>query len=405
MKLSIFTPTHDPKYLQEAYDSIKNQDFDEWVIVANNTLIPNFNDSRVKVFEYNDVHFVGALKKVACGYCTGDILVELDHDDLLTDDAIKEIRKAFEDPRIGFVHSNATNFKNNFEPTPLYSTAFGWKYRPFLYKGHKLDEYIAFASTPASVSRIWYCPNHVRAWRKDAYIKAGGHSENMRVLDDQDLIARTYLITEFKHIDKCLYLYRITGDNTWLKHNAEIQNNVYRIYDKYIFKIVEKWADTNFFLKLDLGGRFNCPKGYKSVDMKDADYNIDLTKPWPFKDNSVGVLRAQDILEHLKDPIHVMKEAYRVLAPGGYFMINVPSTDGRGAFQDPTHVSFWNENSFWYYTKHDQARFIDTPVRFQSMRLYSSNPNEYCKANYICYVTAHLIALKGQSRQPGLIEI
>ena len=27
-----------------------------------------------------------------------------------------------------------------------------------------------------------------------------------------------------------------------------------------------------------------------------------------------------------------------------------PSTDGRGAFQDPTHVSFYNENSFWYFT-------------------------------------------------------
>ena len=27
-----------------------------------------------------------------------------------------------------------------------------------------------------------------------------------------------------------------------------------------------------------------------------------------------------------------------------------PSTDGRGAYQDPTHVAFYNENSFWYYT-------------------------------------------------------
>ncbi len=30
--------------------------------------------------------------------------------------------------------------------------------------------------------------------------------------------------------------------------------------------------------------------------------------------------------------------------------ILVPSTDGRGAFQDPTHVSFWNINSFMYYS-------------------------------------------------------
>jgi len=405
MKLSIFSPSHNPKYLKEAYDSIKAQDFDEWVIVANNTTIPDFGDPRIKVYEFNDVHYVGALKKVACGHCTGDILVELDHDDLLMGDAIAEIRKAFEDPEVGFVHSNSANFKDDFISTPPYSVAHGWRTRPFTYGGKVLLENLAFPTSPASVSRIWYAPNHVRAWRRDTYIKAGGHAEDMLVLDDQDLIARTYLVTKFKHIDKCLYLYRITGENTWLKYNAEIQNNVYRLYDKYIYRIVETWADNNLLLKVDLGGRFNCPAGYKSVDLKDANYNCNLNEPWPFKDNSVGVIRAHDILEHLKDPIHVMKEAHRVLIPGGYFMIKVPSTDGRGAFQDPTHKSFFNENSFWYYTKHDQARFIDTPVRFQAMRLHSSNPDKYCKEHYICYVSAHLIALKGQPRGPGLIEI
>jgi hypothetical protein len=31
--------------------------------------------------------------------------------------------------------------------------------------------------------------------------------------------------------------------------------------------------------------------------------------------------------------------------------ILVPSTDGRGAFQDPTHVSFWNANTFAYFSR------------------------------------------------------
>ncbi len=29
----------------------------------------------------------------------------------------------------------------------------------------------------------------------------------------------------------------------------------------------------------------------------------------------------------------------------GWFLSQTPSTDGRGAFQDPTHVSMWNSNS------------------------------------------------------------
>jgi glycosyltransferase involved in cell wall biosynthesis len=405
LKISIFTPTHNPKYLREAYESIGNQNFDEWIIVANNITIPAFGDSRVKVCEYNDSHYVGALKKFACEHCTGDILVELDHDDLLMDNAIEEIRKAFEDPEIGFVYSNTANFKDDYKPYPKFNIRHGWVHRDINYKGNIIYEHVAFEPTPAVVSRIWYAPNHVRAWRKEVYTKAGGHAEDMRVLDDQDLIARTYMITKFKHIDKCLYLYRVTGDNTWLKYNKEIQSNVYRLYDKYIYDLVARWSELEGLKKIDLGGRFNCPQGYISVDLKDAQVNCNLNERWPFEDNSIGVIRANDILEHLKDPIHIMKEAYRVLVPGGYFMIKVPSTDGRGAYQDPTHVSYWNENSFLYYTRSEQAKYIDTPVRFQTMRLYSSNPNEWCKKNYICYVTAHLIALKGNSGEPGIIEI
>jgi hypothetical protein len=33
--ISIFTPTHNPQYLAEAYHSVKDQDFLEWVVLAN----------------------------------------------------------------------------------------------------------------------------------------------------------------------------------------------------------------------------------------------------------------------------------------------------------------------------------------------------------------------------------
>jgi hypothetical protein len=51
-----------------------------------------------------------------------------------------------------------------------------------------------------------------------------------------------------------------------------------------------------------------------------------------------------------------MNELYRVLADHGVAEIIVPSTDGPGAFQDPTHRSFWNRNSFRYYTAGDPYR-------------------------------------------------
>jgi len=404
MKISIFTPTHNTKYLKELYDSIKIQNFDEWLILANNVKIEIqeiINDPRVKIIEENEIsNNVGALKRKACFSCSGDILVELDHDDLLVEGAIDEIRKAFEeDKEVGFIYSNSANFKGNFESTPKYSAYHGWIHRDFKHKGHTIFEHIGFNPTPASVSKIWYAPNHVRAWRADIYKQIGGHNPKLQVLDDGELVMRTYLVTKMKHINKCLYLYRICedGSNTWLKRNKEIQQGVYPLFNKFIYKLIEKWSDMNQFLKLDLGGRFSCPKGYKSVDVNgNPDYKFDLNKKWKLKDNSVGVLRAHDVVEHIKDPIHFMKEAYRVLAPGGYLMIQVPSTDGRGAFQDPTHISFWNENSFWYYTRAQQAKYIDTPVRFQAMQLVTACPSEWHKRNKIPYVYAHLQVLKGQ---------
>jgi hypothetical protein len=55
------------------------------------------------------------------------------------------------------------------------------------------------------------------------------------------------------------------------------------------------------------------------------------------------------VIEHLPDKILTMNELWRVLKPGAKAGIAVPTTDGPGAWQDPTHVSFWNRRSFLYY--------------------------------------------------------
>jgi SAM-dependent methyltransferase len=172
------------------------------------------------------------------------------------------------------------------------------------------------------------------------------------------------------------------------------------MYDKYIADLVWRWADLEGLRKIDLGGRFNKPEGYESVDLKDADVIADLNGDWPFEDDSVGVIRAHDFFEHLRDPIHTMKEAHRVLAPRAWILSLTPSTDGRGAWQDPTHVSFWNENSFHYYAG-AKAKFIDTPVRFQAPRLFTTAKDD----QQVCWVVAHLVCLKGGFRPAGLIEI
>lgn len=110
--------------------------------------------------------------------------------------------------------------------------------------------------------------------------------------------------------------------------------------------------------KLNLGCSDDLWPGYINVDrvypdrscaVRDDFQIADLSRSWGWADSSVEHIRAHDIIEHLPDKIHTMNEAWRVLVRGGTFEIAVPTTDGPGAWQDPTHVSFWNRNSFMYF--------------------------------------------------------
>ena len=100
------------------------------------------------------------------------------------------------------------------------------------------------------------------------------------------------------------------------------------------------------------------PPPFTNVDIVEpADVLADLSGPqlgdgrlgWLWPDSSVDAIQADDILEHLEDKIFVMNEAWRVLRNGGVFDITVPSALGAGAWQDPTHKSYWVRNSFQYY--------------------------------------------------------
>ena len=144
MNITIFTPTHNSSRILEAYESLKNQEFNEWIIGLNNgaNRVP-IDDPRVKQVDLGTIEpMVGLLKGMLCEMATGDILVELDHDDLLMPNALEEIHDAFLDPEIGFVYSNTIRCTGDFQPTEVFSIAYGWEYRDSGYKG--LLEYVSF---------------------------------------------------------------------------------------------------------------------------------------------------------------------------------------------------------------------------------------------------------------------
>ena len=166
--------------------------------------------------------------------------------------------------------------------------------------------------------------------------------------------------------------------------------------------LAEKDAKDKGLKMIDIGGGLNPRPGYLTIDQEGADITCDLNDGIPLPDNSVGVINASHVIEHLRDKTKTMSEIHRVLAHGGWAFIEVPSTDGRGAFQDPTHVSYWNENSFLYYTSSYLANFIrNKDIKFQEFRKETWFPNEWLKNLNVCVTTAWLVANKeGGKRLP-----
>jgi len=407
-KFSIISPSHkNTPYLQELYESLCAQTYEnwEWVLWLNgkfkrSKLSPEIeNDERVKIYECKEKNpNVGFHKNKAFHLGSGDVVVEVDHDDMITPDCLEELNKAYQDESVGFVFSDVAVYDDNFVP---YNEQHGWSYYFYNFRGK--DRYVmnSWRPTSQSLAYIWYAPDHVRSWRKSVYESIGGHNVDLSICDDHELMIRTYLKTKMYHIKKPLYIYRVYGENTYLQRNADIQTKTVDLYKEYAYQLAEKDADDRGLLKVDIGGGLYPRAGYLTVDQEGGDITCDLNEGIPLPDNSVGVINASHVLEHLRDPIKSMREIHRVLAHGGWAMIEVPSTDGRGAWQDPTHVSFWNEHSFWYYTNRDKAIFIrNSDIRFQTYRLET-----WEMAPHIPVVTAWLTAIKDEERLPGVLGI
>lgn len=428
--VAVFTPSHDPTYLDEAYASLKAQTFTEWrwtVVLNRGARWTPPGDPRVAVWQVDELRGVGASKAHACHLAGGDILVELDHDDLLASSALAEIVAEFEaDPALAVVYSDCAQVKADGSiDVTTWDQNNGWRYdlttvrvgRPPspTDEGGGLCEVdvLGLASmepTPHNLGLIWFAPNHVRAFARWAYDAAGGYDPDRTELDDQDLLARLFLVGPFRRIPHVLYLQRVHPKNTQAdpEVNPRIQRETVTLYDATIERLALAWARRSDLMALDLGGAHNSPPGYLSVDTAEGvDLRGDVFDVLAeIPNGEVGVVRAVDFLEHVADQVALMNELWRVLAPDGLLLSCTPSTDGRGAFQDPTHVSWWNENSFGYYTDAEVARYVPAiTARFQVSRLVTYHPTTWHEERQIPYVQANLIALKpGGNRNGGYVR-
>lgn len=411
--VSIFTPSHNPEYLDEAFHSVVAQSYTkwEWIVILNGgaNWTPPSEDSRVRIYHNDNINGVGAAKKYACSIATGEYLVEFDHDDILISSCLDEVVNAFQDnPDCGFVYSSTAQIDADGNRNDTrFNPHMGWLYDDEVIDDKSVSVARSFAQFPSTVSYIWFAPNHVRAFRRDIYDLVGGYDDSLDILDDQDIMCRMYQSTNFFQIKKCLYLQRIHDNNTQKDQilNQRIQVETVGMYDRYIEQNALAWCRRNNLLALDMGAAHGKPDGYLGVDQyagPGVDIVADISKGIDLPDNSVGLIRAVDFLEHIPDKISVFNEMYRVLAHGGMILSMTPSTDGRGAFQDPTHVAFYNENSFWYFTNEFYAKYVpEITCKFQVSRMSTFFPSDWHRQHNILYVNANLVAVKDGPRIAG----
>ena len=110
-------------------------------------------------------------------------------------------------------------------------------------------------------------------------------------------------------------------------------------------------------VKIDLGGGANPQPGFINLDVRrlpQVDIVQDLEKfPWPLPDECASLIMASHLVEHINPAggifLRFMDEVWRLLKPGGQFMIALPYAGSPGYWQDPTHCNGCNETTWAYF--------------------------------------------------------
>ena len=137
--VTVFTPAYKTgEKIYRPFLSLKEQIYTdwEWIIVDDSDdrgetfkMLSNLTkkDHRIQVFKpWEHTGIIGKLKNWACSLGRGQILVELDHDDELTDNALDYVVKGFKQfPEAGFLYTDCAEI---FEDGTNFTYRKGWAF-------------------------------------------------------------------------------------------------------------------------------------------------------------------------------------------------------------------------------------------------------------------------------------
>jgi glycosyltransferase involved in cell wall biosynthesis len=256
--VTVFTPAYKSGgKIQRAFRSLRQQTYTnwEWVIVDDSDddgktfrMLGALarQDHRIEVFKpWEHSGSIGRVKNLACSLAKGDILVELDHDDELTDYALDCVVRGFEQfPEAGFLYTDAAEI---YDDGSSYTYRDGWafgygSYSDVEYHGRLYKSGSAGNINSKTIRHIASTPNHIRAWRKSFYESIGGHNRELHVADDFEIMVRTFLKTRMVRVPRLCYLQHI-GNTAQQERVKEIHRHVRSIRAHYDRMIHERFLE------------------------------------------------------------------------------------------------------------------------------------------------------------------
>lgn len=256
--VTVFTPTYNTgEKINHPFLSLKQQTYPdwEWVIVDDSDdggrtfrMLSRLakKDHRIQVFKpCEHTGIIGKLKNWACSLGRGRILVELDHDDELTDYALDYVVKGFQQsPEAGFLYTDCAEiFEDGANFTYRDGWAFGYgSYADVEYKGKVYKSGSGGNINPKTIRHIISAPNHLRAWRKSFYELIGGHNKELHVADDYEIMVRTFLQTRMIRVPKLCYIQYISNTAQRVR-NRDIHRLVRSIRGHYERRIHDRFLE------------------------------------------------------------------------------------------------------------------------------------------------------------------
>ena len=274
---SIFTSCYNSyKKLERAYNGLKSQTLIdwEWVILDDSPNYDHFEflreiaaeDKRIRLYKRDkNSGNIGNVKNETIGLCRGKYILELDHDDIILPDVLKDATNAFEEnPEVGFIYMDFINIYENWE-----NFTYGVFDKRILCKGYAAyyrqkynNKWVYVYITPnvnnVTLSHLCCCPNHPRIWRRDLMYKLENYCEFLPICDDYEILLKTAINTKIIKIHKLGYVQFMNNDqnNFSLIRNSEInrigpnyiQPQVFRMYNiNTQMKNLNAYEDTKFF--------------------------------------------------------------------------------------------------------------------------------------------------------------